>query len=302
VSNSATPRYKLSPNEWADLGAYANPFSNQGVEFEPVCGQHAATDLALHETGFISRRPHWNYQKVFSPFWRLYYDLEPGHRVIFREKAITLGPDRIVLIPDHQLFHSIGSEPKPKLWIHFSREIQLLPTQTIPVVLVPCATERSLIQDLIRLLRSSKKPVDRDRTFHLSIALLHLVLSRPEIAWQREVPANLMDVVRHIESNYASALYTRDLARLAHSSESVFRRRFQEFRNAAPAQFIAQVRIREAAHLLSTTSLDMDHVAERTGFPNPAYLSRVFKRVTGKTPARFRRESRGSLDTNQPNH
>jgi AraC-like DNA-binding protein len=296
VSSSTPRRYKLTPKEWATFGAYTNPFSNQGLAFEPVCGQHAISDLALHETGFIARRPHWNYQKVFSPFWRLYYDLEPGHQVIFPEKEITLGPDRILLIPDHQLFHSLGTAPKPKLWIHFSREIQILPTQTVPIVLAPSVTERCLLQDLIRVLRSSRKPIDRDRTFHLSLALLHLVLSRSEITWQNEVPVNLLEVVRYVEKNYASPLYTSELARRAHLSESVFRRRFQQFRNAAPAQFVAQVRIREAAHLLATTELDMGDIAEQTGFPNPAYLTRVFKRVTGKTPARFRRDSRGALD------
>jgi transcriptional regulator GlxA family with amidase domain len=123
-----------------------------------------------------------------------------------------------------------------------------------------------------------------------------VVLSRSEITWQSEVPVNLLEVVRYVESNYALSLYISDLARRAHLSESVFRRRFQQFRNAAPARFVAQVRIRGAAHLLATTELDMDDIAEQTGFPNPAYLTRVFKRVTGKTPARFRRDSRGRLD------
>jgi AraC-like DNA-binding protein len=263
------------------------------LEFEPVSGQPMVTDLALHETGFLQRRPHWNYQNVFSPFWRLYYDLEPGHRVIFPGKEVTLGPDRLVLIPDHQLFHSLGTEAKPKLWMHFSRELQLMSTQPIPIVLEPTATERSLLQDLVRVFRASKEPPNRYRIFHLSIALLHLVLSRPEIVWQSEAPANLLEAVRYVEKHYASPLYTKDLARFAHLSESVFRRKFQQFRNVAPAQFIAQVRVREAAHLLTTTTLDMSDIAERTGFPNPAYLSRVFKSVTGRTPARFRRESRG---------
>lgn len=119
------------------------------------------------------------------------------------------------------------------------------------------------------------------------------MLSRSEITWQSEVPVNLLEVVRYVESNYALSLYISDLARRAHLSESVFRRRFQQFRNAAPARFVARMRIRGAAHLLATTELDMDDITEQTGFPNPAYLTRVFKRVTGKTPARFRRDSRG---------
>lgn len=290
----SVPRWsRLTPRQWATLGAYSSPFSRQGVEFEPLGGQPADTGFVLHETGFFPRRPHWNYQSVFSPFWRLYYDLQPGHRVVFPQKEVTLGPDRLVLIPDHQLFHTLGTEPKAKLWLHFSHERQPTPTQTIPIELEPSVAERNLIQDLTRLLRPSKEPPNRCRTFHLSVALLHLVLSRPEIVWQTKAPGNLLAVVRYIEDHYASPLYMADLCRLAHVSESVFRRKFQQFRNVAPAQFIARVRVREAARLLATTTLDMGEIAERTGFPNPAYFSRVFKRVTGRTPGRSRRDSRG---------
>jgi AraC-like DNA-binding protein len=263
------------------------------VEFEPSCGIHAETGLVLHETGFLPRRPHWNYQNVFSPFWRLYFDLEPGHRVVFLKKQVTLGPGRLILIPDHQLFHTVGTQPKPKFWMHFSHDVHLTSTQPIPIELAPSVVERNLIQNVIQLLGTSKEPVNRYRVFHLSIALLHIVLSRPEIVWQSEVPANLIEVAQYIEDHYASPLYLKDLARIAHMSESAFRRKFEQFRRVAPAQFIVQVRIREAAHLLATTTLDMADIAERTGFPNPAYFSRVFKCVTGRTPAQSRRESRG---------
>lgn len=292
VSIPVAPSSRLSPRQWARLGAYSSPFSGQGVEFDPIGGQKADAGFVLHETGFLPRRPHWNYQNVFSPFWRLYFDLQPGHRLVFPRNEILLGPDRLVLIPDHQLFHTLGTEPRPKLWLHFSHARQLVPAQPIPIELEPSATERILIRDLTGLLHTVKKPALRDRAFHLSCALLHLVLSRPEIAWQPETPGDLLEVVRLIESHYDAPLYTADLARIAHLSESVFRRKFQQFRNVAPAQFIVQVRVREAARLLATTTLNMSEVAERTGFPNSAYFSRVFKHVTGRTPGRSRRDSR----------
>jgi len=292
VSIPVVPSSGLSPRQWARLGAYASPFSGQGVEFEPLGGQPADSGFALHEAGFLPRRPHWNYQNVFSPFWRLYCDLQPGHRLVFPRKEIALGPDRLVLIPGHQLFHTLGTEPKPKLWLHFSHERQLIPAQPIPIELRVSATERNLIRDLTGLLPTVQKPENRDRAFHLSCALLHLVLSRPEINWQPETPGDLLAVVRLIENHYATPLYTAELARLAHLSESVFRRKFQQFRNVAPAQFIVQVRVREAARLLTTSTLNMNEIAERTGFPNATYFSRVFKRVTGRAPGRFRRESR----------
>lgn len=94
MSIPPTRSYRRSPEEWAALGAYASPFTDGGVQFEPVGGQSAVTDFRLHETGFMARRPHWNYQNVFSPFWRLYYSLESGHGVVFAEKEVKLGPER----------------------------------------------------------------------------------------------------------------------------------------------------------------------------------------------------------------
>jgi AraC family transcriptional regulator of arabinose operon len=295
VSISAPRWSKLSPQQWAKLGAYARPFSGTGVEFQPIGGKPEETDLLLHEAGFLPRRPHWNYQNVFSPFWRLYYDLECGHRVVFQQKEVPLGPDRLVLIPDHQFFHTVGTAPKPKFWLAFSHLRRPVQGQPIPIELAPSATERSLIQDLIRLFRASKEGPNRPRIYHSSLALLHLILSRPEIVWQTDAPVNLLAVVRHIEEHYASPLYSADLARLARLSESVFRRKFQYFRHVSPAQFITEVRVREATHLLATTDLDMWEIAERTGFPNPAYFSRVFKRLIGRTPKRSRWQLREAL-------
>ena len=48
----------------------------------------------------------------------------------------------------------------------------------------------------------------------------------------------------------------------------VFTRKFKRHLGVAPAQFVAQVRTREAAHLLLHTDLGLDEVAERVGFPD----------------------------------
>ncbi len=127
------------------------------------------------------------------------------------------------------------------------------------------------------------------------MALLHVVLSRPEIVWQSEVPASMVSVIRHIEESYAGPLYVHELARIGGMSETAFRRKFEACRGVSPSQFVAQVRVREAAHLLASTELEMSRIAELSGFPNAAYMSRVFRHITGESPARFRRISRNAL-------
>jgi hypothetical protein len=61
----------LSAEEWAKLGAYDSPFSGTGVEFLPLGTKSEEAEITLHEIGYLPERPHWNYSKIFSPFWRL---------------------------------------------------------------------------------------------------------------------------------------------------------------------------------------------------------------------------------------
>ena len=291
-ASSKSGWFGLSAGEWAKLGAYASPFSGTGVEFLPLGAKPEEVEIVLHEVGYLPHRPHWNYSKVFSPFWRLYYDLKAGHKVVFADREIVLGPDRLVLIPDHQLFQTIGTEPRPKFWQAFSYACQPAPGQAFPIELPVTTSEKRLIHDLICLLNTPRVQLDRHRVYHHSLALLHLALGRPEISWQTAKSQSMVSVIRHIQQNYASPLYIEKLARIAGMSETSFRRKFQASRGVSPSRFIAQVRIREAAHLLATSALDMSPIAERTGLPNAAYMSRAFKQITGESPAKFRRNSR----------
>jgi two-component system, response regulator YesN len=53
-------------------------------------------------------------------------------------------------------------------------------------------------------------------------------------------------------------------------------------------EYIARVRVDEARRLLATTSLLVYQVGERVGYPNVEHFSRVFKKVAGVSPMRFR--------------
>ena len=306
-------------------GAYTSPFSGVGVEFFPLGVLPDHSGLVLHEAGYLPRNDWWNFPNVLSPFWRLYYNFRPGHKVVFPDGELALTPDRIVIIPDHQLFHCRGETPVPNLWLAFSLARRLAPDQAIPIVLAPTRTELGLLRDFARLFsgdrekgtgtfcakhraptggwsgRSGKRclspfPVsggaeepNHDRVFHAGMALLHAAIGRPEIRWRRSTPAAVTQTIHYIEAHYATPLLVPRLAHMAGICTEALARSFKKYQGETVGRFIVKVRVREAAHLLTNSDLSIDHISQKTGFPNRAYLSRVFKKITGESPAEFRR-------------
>jgi AraC-like DNA-binding protein len=268
-------------------GAYSSPFSGTGLEFFPLGVLPDHSGLMLHEAGFLEQNDSWFFPRTQSPFWRLYYNSAPGHRVVFGGREVELTPEHLVLIPDRQLFDCDGLNPVPHLWLHFSVARRLKSSQSSPILIRPARTERALLSDLVDSF-SGTAP-SREQILHRSLALLLVVLDRPEIQWDLNVPKGVAKAVRHIEVHYASRLSLADLARLAHLSQSAFERTFKRHQGESVSRFIVKVRVREAARRLTSSDDTIDDIAESTGFYDRAYLSRTFKRIVGKPPAEFRR-------------
>ena len=281
-------------------GAYSSPFSGVGVEFFPLGMVPDHSGFVLHEAGYLAYNDWWDFPNVLSPFWRLYYNYRKGHKVIFADREIELTPDRLVVIPDHQLFHCRGFRPVPNLWLAFSVTRRLSPDQPLPIILSPTGTERALMRDFTRLFSDDTTERNRDRIFHGGMALLHLVLNRPDIGWQRSTSLAVVQTIQYIEEHYASPMTIPRLAEMVNLSEASLARSFKKYQGETVGRFITKVRVREAACHLTHTSESIDLIAEKTGFPNRAYLSRVFKRITGESPAQFRRQHRGVRPSTRP--
>jgi transcriptional regulator GlxA family with amidase domain len=79
------------------------------------------------------------------------------------------------------------------------------------------------------------------------------------------------------------------LARRAHMSGRTFARRFVEETGRTPMQWVTDQRVLFARRLLEETTLDVDRIAERSGFGNATLLRHHFRRIVGVTPSDYRR-------------
>ncbi len=78
-------------------------------------------------------------------------------------------------------------------------------------------------------------------------------------------------------------------------SSSHTRKMFRQQLDCTPTQYLKQIRIQLAKQLLLQASeqLSISEIAERCGYRDPYYFSRVFRSITGVSPSQFYRESQG---------
>ncbi|MGO4298629.1 helix-turn-helix domain-containing protein [Leifsonia sp. RAF41] len=79
------------------------------------------------------------------------------------------------------------------------------------------------------------------------------------------------------------------LARVASASRTVFAERFRELVGDSPSRYLATVRVEQAAELLRDEGVSIGEVAHRLGYGSDVAFSRAFRRVTGVSPAAWRR-------------
>ncbi len=97
----------------------------------------------------------------------------------------------------------------------------------------------------------------------------------------------IADGINILENDFKSEITVKELASLCHVSESTFRRLFKEYTGKSPVEYRIEMRITYAKKLLSTGSMNTLEVALETGFDDPAYFCRVFKKQTGITAGEY---------------
>lgn len=79
------------------------------------------------------------------------------------------------------------------------------------------------------------------------------------------------------------------LARRANMSARTFARRFVEETGTTPMQWVTDQRVLYARRMLEESDLDVDRIAERSGFGTATLLRHHFRRIIGVTPTDYRR-------------
>lgn len=149
-----------------------------------------------------------------------------------------------------------------------------------------------------------EKPVDDDE-LEASLKTLAIRIIEDEkdmdsisdgcrIVLKEDVQSHWIKVaIEYIGKNYMNQIALSDIARETRLSESHLSSLFKAETGINFLQYLNAVRINAAIRLLSSSSMNVSEIARSTGFPNPGYFTKIFRRFMGKTPTEYRNELPG---------
>jgi YesN/AraC family two-component response regulator len=102
----------------------------------------------------------------------------------------------------------------------------------------------------------------------------------------------LHKVVGYINENYAKKLTLDEIAGRVYLSKSYLSKIFKEEMRCSLTNYINKIRIEKSKALLLDDSVSLADVTQLVGFDDQSYFTKVFKRIVGVSPGKYR-ETRG---------
>lgn len=98
----------------------------------------------------------------------------------------------------------------------------------------------------------------------------------------------IQHVIHRLHHQFHHTMKMEELAKDAGMSVSTFYKEFRTVTGYAPLQYITYLRIEKAKELLSCTDNQVRQIANKIGYDDERYFSRLFKKWTGQSPYMYR--------------
>ncbi|WP_407309510.1 PocR ligand-binding domain-containing protein [Desulfosporosinus sp. SB140] len=95
----------------------------------------------------------------------------------------------------------------------------------------------------------------------------------------------------YIRKNFRKKITIDDIAQEVYLSPCYVSRIFKQGLGCTIMEYLTQIRVEEAKTLLKNPKYNVMQVAEESGFEDPGYFTRVFKKLEGITPSRYKQNA-----------
>lgn len=247
-------------------------------------------------------KPTWgNHGKSnFSdPFSRLYWLGSGNGAVIYKDKTITLEPGNLYVFPAFKVARYLCPKEMDLYWIHF--KAQLFGCMEIFNLLnwdlsVP-VPENEDMPGYFGQFFDAISSDDTRKLFNADALLRHFlsIFATEEKDYQGKNLQELqrfLPAIAFIEQNLHRQITLKELTKVVPLQHAYFCDLFSRTLGQSPIDFINNKRIERAQFLMTRQKSPLKEIAAEIGFKDVYYFSRVFKKIVGISPARYREQER----------
>ena len=221
-------------------------------------------------------------------------------RVNHGDEIVRLNPNQgILYMPKAEQVNFFSPEGQPTVhYVYFtgtaiSETVDQLDAQdSMLFQLENGATLRALFHQMAQRFRplkalNGRKPINQPGINGLLLQILDVLLQSKETK-NGGGSYLLLPAMNFITENFRQPITLEQCAATLNLSVGRFAHLFTEHYGISPYRFILSMRMDEATELLLDSTLSISKVAEQSGFSDPCYFSRLFRKYTGRTPNEYR--------------
>jgi len=162
---------------------------------------------------------------------------------------------------------------------------------------------QALVSSVVDLLNTAKRQLDVNReaaraSISRASSLLWVEINkdfernpsrhgrRALLGWQ------IRRVNDYVDAYLGTRILVSDLSAIVQRSEAHFARAFKKTFGVSPHAYVLRRRVEKASHLMLVTDDSLSDIALACGMTDQAHLCKIFRQMTGQTPAAWRRERR----------
>ncbi len=213
------------------------------------------------------------------------YVIQSGELVVNDGDLILRRESIFAVWPHTHVRFKAGSGPVSYFWFNFKgNDVEPLLDR---IGLTPEKPSRQCPELLILAEKTSQSLSSAEPSDYLPMSFAWQALdalARPRAAKRKLGVAPLYKEI--IDSDFANDVRVEDVARQLGVDRTTVYRRFRQAYNLTPRDYLLEVRLDHASHLLRNGS-SVKHAALSSGFSDPHYFSRRFRIVFGVPPSHY---------------
>jgi YesN/AraC family two-component response regulator len=106
----------------------------------------------------------------------------------------------------------------------------------------------------------------------------------------RAEPVEIWKARKFIDEHSGEELSLRKVAKAVKISANYLSEKFKQVTGVNFVDYVAHTRFQKACHLLHNSNRRISEIAFAVGFQSLSQFNRIFKKLSGKSPTRFREE------------